>query len=174
MKKKLDCSVREKVGLIEPKHPQISLSRQAEFFGISRASLSDTPVLDKRDMLLKRRIDEIYTEAPGYGSRTINAAVQRRGQVVGLEQVHALMREMGLEASVPKPSGSLRHPEHRVSPSLLRGVTISRPNQVWATDITYSRRAQGWMYLMAILDWFSRYVVAWAVSTTQAGGGWRR
>ena len=102
------------MGLVEPTHPHIHLRRQAELLGISRASLYYTPVVNERDMLLKRLIDEIYTEAPCYGSRKIKAALWRRGQVVGLEQVQALMREMGLEAIVPKPNGSQRHPEHRV------------------------------------------------------------
>ena len=127
-------------------------------------------MVNARDLLLKRLVDEIYTEAPCYGSRKIKAALQRRGQVVGLEHVQGLMREMGLEAIVPKPQGSLRHPEHRVYPDRLRGLTISQPNQVWATDITYIRLAQGWLYLVAILDWFSRHVVSWAVSTTQEVG----
>jgi putative transposase len=117
--------------------------------------------------MVKRLIDEIYTEAPCYGSRKIKAALARRGYMVGLERVQQLMREMGLEAIYPKPNGSQRNPEHRVYPYLLRRLTISRPNQVWATDITYIRLASGWMYLVAILDWFSRYVVSWAVSTTQ-------
>jgi len=112
-------------------------------------------------------MDEIYTEAPCYGSRKIKAALARRGYVVGLERVQALMRSMGLAAIYPKPKLSQRHPEHRVYPYLLRGVTTHRPNQVWATDITYIRLAHGWMYLVAVLDWFSRYVVSWAVSTTQ-------
>lgn len=137
---------------------------------ISRASLYYTPVVNARDLLLKRLIDEIYTEAPCYGSRKIKAALERRGEVVGLEHVQGLMREMGLEAIVPRPTGSQRHPEHQVYPYLLRGLRITRPNQVWATDITYIRLAQGWMYLVAILDWFSRYVVSWAVSTTQEVG----
>lgn len=112
-------------------------------------------------------MDTIYTKAPYYGSRKMKAALARHGYVVGLERVQGLMREMGLEAMYPKPKLSQRHPEHRVYPYLLRGVKIHRPNQVWATDITYIRLVSGWMYLVAILDWFSRYVVSWAVSTTQ-------
>jgi putative transposase len=158
------------VALIERVHPQISLSRQAELLGMSRSSAYYTPVVNTRDLLLKRLMDEIYTAAPCYGSRKIKAALDRQGQEVGLEHVQRLMREMGLEAIVPKPTGSQRHPAHRVYPYLLRGLTISRPNHVWATDITYIRLAQGWMYLVAILDWFSRYVVSWAVSTTQEVG----
>lgn len=117
-------------------------------------------------MVITRLIDEIYTEAPCYGSRKIKAALARRGYVVGLERVQALMRSMGLAAIYPKPKLSQRHPEHRVYPYLLRGVKISRPNQVWATDITYIRLRHGWMYLVAILDWFSQYIVSWAISTT--------
>ena len=118
-------------------------------------------------MLITRLIDEIYTEAPCYGSRKIKATLARRGHVVGLERVQRLMQAMGLVAIYPKPRLSQRHLEHRVYPYLLRGVTICRPNQVWATDITYIRLVRGWMYLVAILDWFSRYVVSWAISTTQ-------
>jgi len=148
-------------------HPSISVSRQAELLGISRSSIYYTPVPKAEDVVMTRLIDEIYTEAPCYGSRKIKAALARRGYVVGLERVQALMRSMGLEAIYPKPKLSQRHPEHRVYPYLLRGVTIARPNQVWATDITYIRLRHGWMYLVAILDWFSRYVVSWAISTTQ-------
>jgi len=158
------------VALIDHNHPHISQCRQAELLGISRSSLYYQPILNERALLLKRLIDEMYTGAPCYGSRKIKAAFQRQGQVVGLEHVQRLMREMGLEAIVPRPHGSQRHPEHRVYPYLLRGLRISRPNQVWATDITYIRVTQGWMFLVAILDWFSRYVVSWAVSTTQDVG----
>jgi putative transposase len=126
-----------------------------------------TPILKEEDVMITRLIDEIYTEAPCYGSRKIKAVLARRGYVVGLERIQALMRSMGLEAIYPKPRLSQRHPEHRVYPYLLRGVQICRPNQVWATDITYIRLIRGWMYLVAILDWFSRYVVSWAISTTQ-------
>jgi putative transposase len=111
-------------------------------------------------------IDEMYTEAPCYGSRKIKAALARRGYVVGRERVQKLMREMGIEAIYPKPKSSQKHPDHKIYPYLLRGVKMTRPNQVWATDITYIRVARGWIYLVAILDWFSRYVLSWAVSTT--------
>jgi putative transposase len=158
------------VALIDLSHTQISQRRQAELLGISRSSLYYRPIINERDVLLTRLIDEIYTEAPCYGSRKIKAALQRQGQVVGLAHVQRLMREMGLAAIVPRGHRSQRHPEHRVYPYLLRGLTITRPNQVWATDITYIRLTQGWMFLVAILDWFSRYVISWAVSTTQEVG----
>ena len=159
--------VREKVELLERAHPTISVNRQAELFGISRSSVYYTPVVNQEELQLKREIDEIYTEAPYYGARKIKAALARRGFMVGRDRVQRLMREMGLEAIYPKPTGSQRHPEHRIYPYLLRNIRIARPNQVWATDITYIRIQGGWMYLVAILDWFSRYVVSWAVSNTQ-------
>lgn len=151
---------------MEREHPTISLSRQAELLGIARSSLYYTPVVSEEEMVLTRLIDRIYTEAPYYGSRKIKAALARQGYQVGLERVQHLMRTMGLHAIHAKPNRSQRHPEHRVYPYLLRGVTLTHPNQVWATDITYIRLTRGWLYLMAILDWFSRYVVSWAVSTT--------
>lgn len=152
---------------MEPEHASISVSRQAELLGIARSSIYYQPVQNEEDILISRLIDEIYTEAPFYGSRKIKAALARHGHVVGLERVQDLMRTMGLEAIYAKPKLSQRHPEHRVYPYLLRGLRIHRPNQVWATDITYIRLLHGWMYMVVILDWFSRYVVSWAVSTTQ-------
>ncbi len=153
--------------LVEPNHPSMSVSRQADLLGISRSSIYYTPTVKHEDVIITRLLDEIYTEAPCYGSRKMKAALARRGHIVGLERIQQLMREMGLEAIYPKPKSSRRHPEHRGYPYLLRGLKIRRPNQVWATDITYIRFVHGWMYLVAILDWFSRYVVSWAVSTTQ-------
>ena len=151
-------------------HPALSLSRQADLLGISRSSLYYTSKQSPEDVIITRLMDTIYTEAPYDGSRKMKAALARHGHVVGLERVQRLMREMGLEAIYPKPKLSQRHPEHRVYPYLLRGVKLHRPNQVWATDMTYIRLVSGWMYLVAILDWFSRYVVSWAVSTTQDVG----
>ena len=139
MKKKLACSVREKVDLAEPDHGSISLSRQAELLGIARSSIYSTPILKEEDVVLSRLIDEIYTAAPCYGSRKIKAALARRGYVVGRERVQKLMRQMGIQAIYPGPQGSQKHPEHQIYPYLLRGLKIIRPNQVWATDITYIR-----------------------------------
>jgi len=115
---------------------------------------------------LTRLIDEIYTEFPFYGSRKIRAELARRGVVIGRERVQKLMRKMGIQALGPKPFTSRAHPEHKIYPYLLRGVIIGRVNQVWSTDITYIRLTQGWLYLVAIMDWFSRYVVSWKVSIT--------
>jgi putative transposase len=113
-----------------------------------------------------RVIDEEFTRHPFYGSRRMTASLQRQGEVVNRKRVQRLMRVMGLEAVYPKPNVSQAHPEHRVYPYRLRNVPIVRPNQVWSTDITYIRLLYGFVYLVAILDWFSRYVLSWEISTS--------
>ena len=116
-----------------------------------------------------RALDEIYTATPFYGSRRMQVALQRRGLRVNRKRVQRLMRVMGLEAVGPKPRLSRPHPEQRVYPYLLRDVAIERVDQVWSTDITYIRLRSGFVYLVAILDWFSRYVLAWELSVTVDG-----
>ena len=116
-----------------------------------------------------RALDEIYTATPFYGSRRMRVALQRRGLPVNRKRVQRLMRVMGLAAVGPKPRLSRPHPEHRVDPYLLRDVAIERVDQVWSTDITYIRLRSGFVYLVAILDWFSRYVLAWELSVTVDG-----
>ena len=116
-----------------------------------------------------RALDEIYTATPFYGSRRMQVALQRRGLPVNRKRVQRLMRVMGLEAVGPKPRLSRPHPVQRVYPYLLRDVAIERVNQVWSTDITYIRLRSGFVYLVAILDWFSRYVLVWELSVTVDG-----
>ena len=116
-----------------------------------------------------RALDEIYTATPFYGSRRMRVALQRRGLPVNRKRVQRLMRGMGLAAVGPKPRLSRPHPEHRVDPYLLRDVAIERVDQVWSTDITYIRLRSGFVYLVAILDWFSRYMLAWELSVTVDG-----
>jgi putative transposase len=123
--------------------------------------------LKASDLLVMRRLDEQYTATPFYGVERMTAALGRQGLRIGHNRVRRLLRLMGLEALYPKrrlskPGG----PEHRIYPYLLRGLRIQRPNQVWSADITYIRLAQGFVYLVAILDWFSRYVLSWSLSTT--------
>jgi putative transposase len=113
-----------------------------------------------------RLIDELFTEHPFYGRRRITAALCRQGTIVNHKHVARLMRAMGLEAIYPKPRTSTPDKQHEKFPYLLRGLRIDRPNQVWATDITYIRLRAGFVYLMAIIDWFSRYVIDWQLSTT--------
>lgn len=121
---------------------------------------------DRANVRLMRLIDEEFTRHPFYGSRRMTAWLRRQGEVVNRKRVRRLMRLMGLEALYPKPALSQAHPEHRIYPYLLRNVQIVRPNQVWSTDITYIRLLHGFVYLVAIMDWFSRYVLSWEVSTS--------
>ena len=121
-------------------------------------------------MLLCRLIDEQYTNRPFYGSRRMVVHLGQQGYVVNRKHVQRLMREMGLAGMAPGPNTSRRQPGHKVYPYLLRGLAIERPNQVWSTDITYIRLARGYAYLVAILDWYSRKVLAWALSNSLEAG----
>lgn len=147
----------------------LTLKKQAELLGLSRASLYYQPVgPSAREIALKHRIDEIYTKYPMYGSRRITAVLRREGEQVSRPTVQRYMREMAIAGISPGPKLSKRNPEHKVYPYLLRGYSIERPNQVWGIDITYIRLVGGWMYLVAILDWFSRFVVAWELDQSLA------
>lgn len=135
--------------------------------GLARSSFYYEPVADSiEDLELMRLIDEQYTRTPFYGSRRMTYELNEQGMKVNRKRVQRLMRRMGLEAIYAKPHLSKPAPGHRIYPYLLRGVKIERPNQVWSTDITYVRLHEGFIYLVAILDWYSRYVLAWEVSTT--------
>lgn len=145
----------------------LSLKVQADLLSLSRASLYYKPAgPSATEITLKHRIDEIYTRFPFYGSRRITAVLHREGESVSRPTVQQYMREMGIAGITPGPNLSKRNQEHKVYPYLLRGLHIERPNQVWGIDITYVRLLSGWMYLVAILDWFSRYVVAWELDQT--------
>lgn len=111
-----------------------------------------------------RRIDVLYTQAPYLGYRKMTAILRREGHAINSKRVRRLMQVMGLEALYCKPNTSKPHPQHHVYPYLLKGLTITVPNQVWATDITYIRLHSGWVYLVAIIDWYSRYVLSWRLS----------
>ena len=111
-----------------------------------------------------RQIDEVYTKCPFYGARRITKQLHRNGTRVNHKRVERLMREMGIEGIQPKRNTSKRHPAHPVYPYLLKGLDIQQPNQVWSTDITYVRLHDSWLYLVALLDWYSRYVVNWELS----------
>lgn len=143
-----------------------SVSAQAQLLSLSRASVYYHAVgVSAEELALKRQIDEIYTKCPFYGSRKITAEL-RKTQAVNRKTVQRHMREMGLVAIYPGPRLSQPHPGHKIFPYLLRGLTVTAPNHVWGIDITYIRLAQGWLYLVAVLDWFSRYVVSWELSDT--------
>jgi putative transposase len=147
----------------------LSLRRQGELLGLPRAGLYYRAAEETAENLrMMRFIDEQYTRAPFYGSRRMTAWLCRVGYPVNRQRVQRLMHTMGLEAIYPRPRLSQGGADHRVYPDRLRGVVRHQPNQVWSADITYVPMRQGFMYLVAILDWYSRYVVAWHLSTTMA------
>jgi putative transposase len=145
----------------------MSIQRQCELAGLVRSSWYYKGRGESEENLrLMRLIDEQYTRTPFYGERRITAWLRDQEEMVNHKRVGRLMREMGLEAVYPKPKLSLKNQAHKVYPYLLKGVTIDRPNQVWCSDITYIRLAEGFIYLVAIMDWFSRYVLSWEISVT--------
>jgi putative transposase len=153
--------------LVEPGHAEISIRRQCELLGVSRASWYYQPAGESQENLrLMRLIDEQYTRAPFYGSRRMTAWLRDRGHEVNRKRVTRLMQVMGIEAVYPKPNLSRGAAGHTVFPYLLQDVEIARVNQVWSTDITYIRMARGFLYLVAVMDWFSRYVMSWELSLT--------
>jgi putative transposase len=158
--------MRERRRLIGPDE-EVSVRRQCEILGISRSSVYYEPVQpDAEELELMRQIDEIHLEYPFYGSRTIARELREKGYRANRKRVQRLMRLMGLESVAPKPNTSKPNEEHPVYPYLLRGLTINRPNQVWAADITYIPLARGFAYLVAVMDWHSRRVLSWRLSNT--------
>lgn len=162
--------------MIDVTHPNISIARQCELISLSRASYyrslrnkdsisTETP----ENLTLMRLIDEEYTRHPFYGSRSICTYLRRQGYKVNRKRIQRLMRLMGLVSVEPKPNTSKKNKQHKVYPYLLKGLTINRPNQVWCSDITYIRMHGGFVYLVAIMDWYSRKVLSWEVSNTMEG-----
>jgi putative transposase len=150
--------------------PALSVTRQCALLDLPRSSFYYEPTpISVENLRLMRLLDEQYTATPFYGSRRMHVALARAGHDVNRKHVQRLMRLMGLEAVGPQPRLSEPHPGHRVYPYLLRGVPIVRVDQVWSTDITYVRLRHGFVYLVAILDWYSRYVLAWELSVTVDG-----
>ena len=146
---------------------ELSLKEQADLLSMSRASLYYTPrPPSATEVAVKHRIDALFTEYPFYGSRRLLHTLQEEGFVLGRNTVRAYMQEMGLEAVYPKPNLSQPAPEHRIYPYLLRHVKSAYANHIWGIDITYIRCKGSWMYLVAILDWYSRYIVAWELDQT--------
>jgi putative transposase len=152
---------------IEPDQAMIPISHQCELLGLSRSSFYFEPSGENEfNLTLMRRIDEEFTKHPFYGARKMKAWLRNQGYWVNRKRVSRLMRLMGLAAIYPKPRLSWNGSDHKVYPYLLNGLTINAPDQAWCTDITYIRLAQGFVYLVAIMDWHSRYVLAWELSTT--------
>ena len=146
---------------------RLPVSRQCRVLGLPRSTLYYQPVpASAEEFALMRRIDELHLEIPSAGSRTLRTFLRRDGHRLGRQRVRRLMRKMGLEALYRKPNLSRRHAAHPIYPYLLRHLRIDRPNQVWATDITYIPMRRGFVYLVAIIDWYSRRVLAWRLSNT--------
>ena len=161
----------ERKAMIGRDHPGLSLSRQCQVLALSRSSFyyvmkGESP----SSLALMRRIDELFLKYPFYGSRQMVRQLRREDVHVGRHRVRRLMRLMGLEAIYQAPRTSDPHPEHRIYPYLLRNLEVDRPNQVWCADITYIPVQRGFLYLVAIMDWATRHVLAWRLSNTMDAG----
>jgi putative transposase len=157
--------------MIAPDHPGLSLSRQCRLVSISRSSFYYAPKGESAETLaLMRRIDELFLKYPFYGSRQMARLLRREGISAGRHRVRRLMRLMGLEAIYQAPRTSTPHPAHRIYPYLLRNVAVDRADHVWCADITYIPVRRGFLYLIAIMDWATRHVLAWRLSNTMDAG----
>jgi putative transposase len=167
VKKKLPESRPERCALIEPEHPDLSVRRQCELLGVNRSTLYYVPATESPlNLELMQLIDKQYMRTPFYGWPRMTVYVRKQGYLVNHKRIQRLMQKMGIQAIYPKPSLSKGHPGHKIYPYLLRDVAITRQNQVWSTDITYIPLRNGFMYLVAVIDWYSRYVLAWQLSNT--------
>src|ERR1700690_3498049 len=160
-------SLAERRARVDRDNPVLAIVAQCRMLKIARSTLYYRPApVDPDDLAVMRRMDELYLASPFYGSRRMVAVLRRKGLVINRKRVRRLMRVMGLEAISQKPNTSRGHPDHTVYPYLLRGLIIDRPNQVWCADITYIPMAKGFVYLVAVMDWFSRRVLSWRLSIT--------
>lgn len=160
-------SVSDRKDLIDKNHPEVSINRQCELLQVSKGALYyKSKSIDPYTLTLMDLIDEQHTKTPFYGSRRLTAFLNRQGHLVNRKRVQRLMRLMRIEAIYPKPKTTRRNENHKIYPYLLKGVVINKPDQVWSTDITYIRIGNSFMYLTAVMDWFSRYVLSWRLSNT--------
>lgn len=151
----------------------MALTRQCELADVARSTVYAPTVAaqpDERELGLLAEIDAEYTRHPFYGSRKMTVYLRGKGSQINRKRVQRLMNVLGLAGMAPGPNTSQPHPQHKTYPYLLRGVDVERPNQVWSTDITYIRLARGFVYLMAVIDWYSRKVLAWRLSNTMDSG----
>ena len=153
--------------VVEARHPRLSIARQCDLLSISRSSFYYEEQGESLfNQKLMRLIDEQFLETPSWGARQMKRYLRRQGYCVNRKRIRRLMLKMGLEAIYQKPNTSKPHPEHRIYPYLLRGVDIVRPNQLWCADITYIPMRRGFLYLVAVMDWYSRKVLSWRLSNT--------
>jgi len=158
--------------MIDQKHGQISLQRQCELLGLNRSSWylhptgGQKPLESDENLALMRAVDEEFTAHPFFGSRQMRNVFRRKGWIINRKRVQRLMRKMGLVSVAPKPGLSKPAPGHKIYPYLLRNLAVVRPNQVWCSDITYIRLSSGFVYLVAVMDWFSRKVLSWELSSS--------
>ncbi len=170
-KKKASCgSLEDKRGLILPGDPDFAIEKQCDLVGLPRSSYYYTPCpVSPFHLIAMHAMDKLYTDHPHYGKRSMSANLKNMGLNVGVDLACTLMKKMGIEAIYQKPNLSKPNITHKVYPYMLRGVKIERVNQVWSTDITYIRMRNGFMYLTAVIDWYSRYVLAWRLSNSLDG-----
>src|SRR3712207_5586747 len=153
--------------MVDPHHPRLSIAQQCRLLSVARSSYYRQPASESPETLaLMRAIDEQFLETPWYGSRQMARHLQRQGWRVGRHRIRRLMATMSLVPIYQRPKTSVPHPEHRIYPYLLRDLVIDRPNQVWCADITFIPMRRGFLYLVAIMDWCSRKVLAWRLSNT--------
>jgi putative transposase len=157
--------------LLEPNHFALSLRQQCELLGINRSNYyyQSKPV-KLEELVLLKLVDQIYTEYPYFGSRQMSNYLRLNGHDIGRSKIRNIYEKLGLQAVCPGPHTSKPHPEHKVYPYLLRGVEIARKDQVWSTDITFLGMKKGFVYLVAIIDWFSRYVLDWEIDISLDAG----
>jgi len=160
-------SAADRRAMVERPGVDLSVRRQCTLLNLARSGVyRPKPVIDADDLAVMRRIDQLHLDLPFYGSRRMTFELNKEGRGVNRKRVQRLMRAMGIEALVPRPGTSKPAPGHKIYPYLLRGLAIAEPNHVWAADITYIPMAQGFLYLVAIIDWASRAVLAWRLSNT--------
>jgi putative transposase len=162
-------SIEEKKQRIQPKHPKLSIQRQCELIGLPRSSYYREGLAGQetlKNIEIMRFIDKEYTDHPFYGTRQMRNVLIRKGYKINRKRVQRLMRKMGIQSIAPKPNTSKAHPQNKVYPYLLRNFDVTRSNQVWCTDITYIPLSGGFVYLTAVMDWHSRYVLSWELSIT--------
>lgn len=153
--------------MIELEHPELSIRRQCELLGVARAGIYYQAQPERTENLrLMNFLDELHTECPFYGYRKLTWEAQKSGYVVNHKRVQRLLKQMGIEAVYPRKKPNLSAPGHRIYPYLLRNVQAQYPNHIWGVDITYIRMRVGFLYLVAIMDWYSRYVLSWRLSNS--------